>query len=140
MPCPFSLQDVKSANVLLTRDGTAKLADVGMAHLLLSKSYASSVYSHGTYAWSAPEMLSGRRCSDKADVYSWGVVLWEVCTGEVPVRGHMRAFKVPEECPVEVELLHLRCMSEDPEERPTAKEIVTILTRVLSFKYTKSIA
>ena len=39
---------------------------------------------------SAPELLMGQRCTAKADVYSFGVVLWEIATGEVPIRGQLR--------------------------------------------------
>ena len=118
--------DLKSANILLSRAGTAKLADIGMARVL-NKSYLSMVSSGlGTFAWSAPEVLTGRRCDCKADIYSWGVVLWEVCTGEAPVRGVLRPLQVPEDCPAEVEALYRRCMSETPEERPSAAEIVEI--------------
>lgn len=79
--------DIKAANVLLARDGTAKIADVGMARLL-ARDYISGVVA--TLAWSAPEMLWGAKCSEKADIYSFGIVLWEICTGEVPERGRLR--------------------------------------------------
>lgn len=119
--------DLKSANILLSRTGTAKLADVGMARAL-NKSYLSMVSSGlGTFAWSAPEVLNGRRCSVKADIYSWGVVLWEICTGEAPVRGGMRALRSPEDCPPEVTEIYRRCVSEDPEERPSAEELLALL-------------
>jgi serine/threonine protein kinase len=125
----FFPQDIKSANVLLTRDGTAKLADVGMSRVL-SRSHLSPGGT-GTFAWSAPEVLAGRRCSEKADIYSWGVVLWEVCTGEPPVRGNMRPLQCPDDCPAEVIELHRRCLAEDPDERPSAREIVHLLLRLL---------
>ena len=44
----------------------------------------------GTFAWAAPELLMGGRCSDKVDIYSFGVVLWELATCERPQRGAMR--------------------------------------------------
>lgn len=119
--------DLKSANILLSRAGTAKLADIGMARVL-HKSYLSMVSSGlGTFAWSAPEVLAGKRCGCKADIYSLGIVLWEVCTGEAPVRGVMRPLQAPQECPVDVVDLYQRCIAEDPDERPTAEEIVELL-------------
>lgn len=44
----------------------------------------------GTFAWAAPELLMGGRCSDKVDIYSFGVVLWELATCERPQRGQLR--------------------------------------------------
>ena len=44
----------------------------------------------GTFAWAAPELLLGRRCSEKVDIFAFGVVLWEIATGERPARGQMR--------------------------------------------------
>jgi hypothetical protein len=123
--------DLKSANILLSRAGTAKLADIGMARVL-HKSYLSIVSSGlGTFAWSAPEVLAGRRCGCKADIYSLGVVLWEVCTGEAPVRGVMRTLDPQkDECPIQVVELYNRCVAENPDERPTALEILQILEKM----------
>jgi serine/threonine protein kinase len=116
--------DVKSPNVLLGRNNTAKLADVGLAKFL-HKDYLSVAKSVGTFAWSvspshlpgwraagtdvpqsysnmcraywrclvvdilscavqqqAPEVLMGSRCSEKVDIFSLGVVLWELVTGK----------------------------------------------------------
>ena len=122
--------DLKSANILLTRAGTAKVADIGMARVL-QKSYLSMVSSGlGTFAWSAPEVLAGRRCGCKADIFSFGVVLWEVCTGEAPVRGVMRPLVAPQDCPTEVVELYQRCIAEDPDERPTAEDILQLLSEM----------
>ena len=44
----------------------------------------------GTFAWAAPELLMGGRCSEKVDIFSFGVVLWELATTERPQRGAMR--------------------------------------------------
>lgn len=121
--------DLKSANILLTKAGTAKLADIGMARVM-DKSYLTTISGLGTFAWSAPEVLAGKRCSEKADIFSWGVVLWEVCTGEAPVRGALRPLKAPADCPEEIVALFEQCVSEDPEKRPSAKEILDVLARV----------
>ncbi|KAL4424194.1 hypothetical protein ABPG75_001495 [Micractinium tetrahymenae] len=118
--------DIKSANVLLTRDGTAKVGDVGMAKIMAGD-YVSGVV--GTLAWSAPELLLGDRCTEKADIYSMGVVLWEIATGELPSRGQMRELMVPEDCPQEVAALINRCLASDPAARPSAVEVVELLSK-----------
>lgn len=119
--------DVKSSNVLLARDGACKLADVGLARSLLTKNYLTHAGTLGTFAWSAPEVLTGQQCTVSADIYSFGIVLWEITTGEVPTRGAMRNPKVPEECPQAVVDLMDRCLETVPSQRPTAKEIVLLL-------------
>lgn len=44
----------------------------------------------GTFAYAAPELLFGQHCTEKADIYSLGIVLHELVTHEVPVRGQTR--------------------------------------------------
>jgi hypothetical protein len=121
--------DLKSANILLAKNGQAKVADVGMARVM-NQSCLSKLSNQGTFAWSAPEVLNGKKCSERVDIYSFGVVVWEICSGEVPVRGDMRALEAPEDCPDEIVELQRRCVSEDPGDRPTADEIVQVLQRV----------
>ncbi|KAL6772225.1 hypothetical protein ACKKBG_A29430 [Auxenochlorella protothecoides x Auxenochlorella symbiontica] len=123
--------DLKSANVLLMRDGTAKIADVGFARVM-SKSYMlSSTGGLGTFAWSAPEMLFGDRCSAKSDIYSFGIVLWEIVTGETPLRGDMRPMRVPEECSQGVVDLFDACLAQDPSARPDTRSLVTRIQELL---------
>ncbi|PRW39194.1 serine threonine- kinase [Chlorella sorokiniana] len=118
--------DIKASNVLLTATGAAKLADVGVARLQAGThlSYTPVV---GTFAWMAPEVITGARCSEKVDVFSYGVLLWEICTGERPRRGDMRTPRVPEECPQEVVDLIGQCMSLDPQDRPSAQHLLARL-------------
>ncbi|KAK9816754.1 hypothetical protein WJX72_004692 [[Myrmecia] bisecta] len=115
-------RDLKSKNILLSADGCAKISDVGMAKMMTDGSYTHGTAA-GTFAWAAPELLVGGRCNERVDIFSLGVVLWEVVTHEAPLRGEMRAPKVPEECPQELADLISVCMSQDPAARPSAKEV-----------------
>ena len=124
-------RDIKSKNILLGRDGRAKLGDVGLAYISFSKTPESSKRRRereeddgfvGTCAFSAPEMILCGACTPKADVYSFGVVLWEIVTGGVAVRGRLRPPHTPEECPEDVADVLAACLSADPDERPSARE------------------
>ncbi|KAL4421640.1 hypothetical protein ABPG75_010931 [Micractinium tetrahymenae] len=120
--------DIKSSNVLLTGMGVAKLADVGLARLQTG-TFLSDLPLTGTFAWVAPEILMGGcRCTSAVDIYSLGVVLWEVVTGERPMWGQLRIPQVPEECPQDICNLILQCLSLDPSQRPTAQQAMRQLT------------
>lgn len=47
----------------------------------------------GTFAWAAPEVLLGRPCTEKVDIYSFGVMLWELSAGEAPPGRHLRPLR-----------------------------------------------
>ena len=117
--------DLKSANILLGRDGTAKVADVGLAKILTRD--ATHVSMEGTFDWAAPEVLSGQGVSEKADIYSLGVVLWEIVSGERPHMRQMRPLRVSDECPAEVAAVVSACRAVDPSARPTAREVYAAL-------------
>ena len=44
----------------------------------------------GTWSWAAPETITGLKCTEKVDIWSYGIVLWELCTVEQPERGRNR--------------------------------------------------
>lgn len=118
--------DLKSKNVLLNgRKDLAKIADVGLSRIIQSTlgGQSSTPFGVGTFEYTAPEILLGRQCNEKVDVYSFGVIMWEVVSHEQPSRGRMRNLKVPQECPVEINSLINVCLSEDPADRPSAKEV-----------------
>ncbi|PSC73227.1 serine threonine-kinase [Micractinium conductrix] len=117
--------DIKSSNVLLTGSGTAKLADVGLARLQQNTHISGmETKAVGTFSWMAPEVIMGSRCTSSVDLFSFGVVLWEIITGEQPLRGEMRLPHVPDECPREAADLITRCMSLDAGQRPTAQQLM----------------
>mmetsp|Transcript_3518 Transcript_3518/g.10219 ORF Transcript_3518/g.10219 Transcript_3518/m.10219 type:complete len:508 (+) Transcript_3518:246-1769(+) len=119
-------RDLKSKNVLLTKDGVAKIGDVGMAKIM-SDGYLTRDGALGTMAWAAPELLLGEKCSEKVDIYSLGICIWEVVTQDVPMRGALRDPVVPTECPQEVADLITACRQRDQHLRPSAKDIVRML-------------
>lgn len=73
------------------------------------------------------QVLAGERVSEKADIYSFAVILWELVTGEAPRNRQTRPVRVPDECPAEVAALIDACRARDPAARPSAKEVYDIL-------------
>jgi len=118
--------DLKSPNVLLTAELHAKIADVGLARLM-PNDYLSQQAAVGTFVWSAPEVLMGGKCSNKVDVFSLGVILHELITGDKPKRGHLRHLRVPEDCPQGVANLVAACIESKPVDRPTARQVADLL-------------
>jgi len=95
-------RDVKPRNVLIDSRGSARLADFGIAASAEDEDDAEVVY--GTALYVAPELVRGQSVDGRADLYSLGVLLYEVLTGEPPFRGgspadvaaqHVRATPVP---------------------------------------------
>ncbi|KAI7845918.1 hypothetical protein COHA_000464 [Chlorella ohadii] len=123
--------DVKSANVLLTAAGEARLADVGFSKQKLN-TFLSDIQLTGTLAWAAPELLMGnQKVTSAVDVYSFGVVLWEIITGQRPQRGQLRTPHVPNECCLETRALLMECLDTDPAVRPTAGQLVARLNELV---------
>ena len=70
-------RDLKSDNLLVTDDLTVKVADFGLTRFLSEGKQMTQV---GTPMWMAPEIIQGRQYTQKADVYAFGIILWEVLT------------------------------------------------------------
>ena len=74
----------------------------------------------------AASQLPGEMLTALSSLCSFGTVLWEICTGEVPKRGHLRRLK-DEEAPEQVSELVWRCLDSDPAKRPSMQEAFTVL-------------
>ena len=88
---------------------------IGMKRIILQAVW-------GTWAWAAPEVLLGRRSTTQADIYSFGVMMWELITGESPVRGGARDVLVPVECPLVIYLAYLFLPNAPPPPTPLSPQ------------------
>ncbi|XP_016144017.1 mitogen-activated protein kinase kinase kinase 7-like isoform X1 [Sinocyclocheilus rhinocerous] len=136
-------RDLKPPNLLLVAGGTVlKICDFGTAcdiqtHMTNNK---------GSAAWMAPEVFEGSNYSEKCDVFSWGIILWEVITRRKPfdeIGGPAfrimwavhRGTRPPliKNLPKPIESLMTRCWSKDPSQRPSMEEIVKIMSHLMRY-------
>ena len=124
-------RDVKPQNVLLNEDGQAKMTDFGIARSVDFEGVTITGTVLGTSEYIAPEQARGQRVDALTDVYSLGVVLYELLTGRVPFQGEnfvaiaLRHVNEPApsvlerrpDCPPRVGMAVDRAMSKRPEER-----------------------
>lgn len=77
-------QDIKPQNIMLLHDGTIKVADFGIARFSRTDNDTTSENAIGSVHYISPEQARGEMTDDKADIYSVGVVLYEMITGQLP--------------------------------------------------------
>ncbi|AGB40855.1 serine/threonine protein kinase [Halobacteroides halobius DSM 5150] len=79
--------DIKPHNILLTEDDTVKVTDFGIAQAVTDATMAQTSSILGSAHYLSPEQAEGKKVSTKSDIYSLGIVLYELVTGEVPFGG-----------------------------------------------------
>ena len=80
-------RDIKPANILLAEDGTPRLTDFGLARLGELSRLTESHSILGTFSYLSPEAFEGQEVNERSDIWSFGVVLFEMLTGRLPFRG-----------------------------------------------------
>ncbi len=122
-------RDLKPSNVIVSDDGSVKLLDFGLAGTERTPDFAAAMLA-GTPTYMSPEQIDGRPLTPASDLYSLGVILYEMMVGEPPFIGpqrtvlnaHRHQYPVPpsdrvEGIPEELELFCLRLLAKRPSER-----------------------
>jgi len=124
-------RDIKPHNILLSTDGKVKVTDFGIARATNTDTVTHTGSIMGSAHYFSPEQANGQPTGEKSDIYSMGIVLYEMVTGQVPFQGdspitvalkHVRERVLPPsrlnaEVPVEMDEIVLRALMKDPAHR-----------------------
>ncbi|MBA0792155.1 hypothetical protein Gohar_016678, partial [Gossypium harknessii] len=155
---PVIHRDIKSSNILLDQSMRARVADFGLSREEMVDKHAANI--RGTFGYLDPEYISTRTFTKKSDVYSFGVLLFELIAGRNPLQGLMEYVelaamstegKVGWEEIVdsrldgkfdlqelnEIAALAYKCVNRVPKKRPSMRDIVQVLTRILKTRHHK---
>jgi len=141
-PKPLIHRDLKPPNLLLVNGGTLlKICDFGTA--CDKQTYMTN--SKGSAAWMAPEVFDSNLYTEKCDVYSWGIILWQVVTRRKPfddiggpayrimwAAHEGRRPPLVSDCPESINSLMSACWDKDPDVRPPMSKVVEVMTLVCS--------
>uniref|UniRef100_A0ACD5UES5 Uncharacterized protein n=1 Tax=Avena sativa TaxID=4498 RepID=A0ACD5UES5_AVESA len=139
---PIVHWDLKTPNMLVDKNWSVKVGDFGLSRFKAT-TFISSKSVAGTPEWMAPEFLRGEPSNEKCDVYSFGVILWELLTMQQPWSGlgpaqvvgavafQNRRLPIPQDTIPELAALVESCWADDPRQRPPFSSIVDTLKKIL---------
>ncbi|XP_051548452.1 hepatocyte growth factor receptor isoform X2 [Myxocyprinus asiaticus] len=143
----FVHRDLAARNCMLDESYTVKVADFGLARDVYDKEYYSVHNKHGVklpVKWMALESLQTHKFTPKSDVWSFGVLLWELMTRGAPPYSDVNSFDItvfllqgrrllqPEFCPDPLYNVMIECWHPKPERRPTFSELESRIAAIFS--------
>jgi serine/threonine protein kinase/predicted Zn-dependent protease len=138
-------RDLKPSNIMIDKDGNARIMDFGIARSLKSKGITDLGVMIGTPEYMSPEQVEGMEVDQRSDMYSLGVILYEMVTGKIPFSGNTPlsiAMKhkgekpqdpreVNPQIPEELSQVILKCLEKSREKRyQTAEELLSELSKI----------
>ncbi|CAK7326340.1 unnamed protein product [Dovyalis caffra] len=132
---PIIHRDLKSSNLLVDKNWNVKVGDFGLSRLK-HETYLTTKTGKGTPQWMAPEVLRNEPSDEKSDVYSYGVILWELATEKIPwdnlnsmqvvgAVGFMnQRLEIPKDVDPQWASIIESCWHSDPQCRPTFQELL----------------
>ncbi|MCD7447593.1 hypothetical protein HAX54_032211 [Datura stramonium] len=135
-------RDLKSSNLLVDKSWTVKVGDFGLS-TLKHATFLTENSEQGTPQWMAPEVLRNEPSTEKSDVFSFGVILWELMTESIPwkdlnplrvvgVVGFMDGrLDIPQKLDPRVSAIILDCWQSIPELRPSFEDISRRMTEII---------
>ncbi|XVF89098.1 hypothetical protein PTKIN_Ptkin19aG0103500 [Pterospermum kingtungense] len=134
-------RDLKTPNLLVDKNWVVKVCDFGLSRLK-HHTFLSSKSTAGTPEWMAPEVLRNEPANEKCDVYSFGVILWELVTLRVPWKGlnpmqvvgavgfQHRRLEIPEDVDPVVAQIIRDCWHTEPHLRPSFAQLMSRLRHI----------
>ena len=145
-------RDIKSLNLLMDKEWTVKVCDFGLSRFRTMTNFTSLGELRGTMAYCAPEIFNGHVFAPTSDIYSLGVVLWELClrtvTGvykkpfseyediqydyQIIIRSAKDQLRptIPDTCPPSLSQLIQDCWTADKDKRPSCVDIIQRLQSI----------
>jgi serine/threonine protein kinase len=133
-------RDLAARNILLASSGIPKLSDFGTSRILEKSDYGQTKTNIGPVCWMAPESIALKAYSKKSDVWSFGIVVYEIVAQcephkdrnilevAVAIRDRGLTPKIPDHCPPLLREIMEMCWKKDPNERPNFETIYAMLS------------
>lgn len=138
-------RDLKPQNIMIDRDGNTRIMDFGIARFLKTKGMTETGMMIGTPHYISPEQVTGKDIDKRSDIYSLGIIIFEMVTGRVPFEGETpiniafmhKTEKAPDprkfnaQVPLDLSRMILKCMEKDKKKRyQSAEEVLSDLRKI----------